>query len=82
MPDTAELGTETYPYDPDDAVQTAIIEQNDKEQEVLVDAEPVPVTNDMIYTAIQSLTETTADLAAQLKAMTERHDKWVKAGKF
>jgi hypothetical protein len=77
MPDTEQIGTEEYPYDPEDVVQTAVIEAHEHEPP------PKPDTTlDMVLDAVIELTKQCGEMAANVKGMKESHDKWVKAGKF
>jgi Mg2+ and Co2+ transporter CorA len=76
------------PYDPDSKLHEAITQANDviklaEEAEAETEAEPEKeATLGDILDAVKELTSTVATLAKESKEMKERHDKWIKAGKF
>lgn len=84
--DTDKLGTETMPFDPDDPLHKAIVDANDVIKEIdaeaEAEAEPAPATLGDVLDAVKELTKTVGTLAKNQADMKERHDKWIKAGKF
>jgi hypothetical protein len=88
MPDTKEvIGTEEMPYDPENPTHRAIIDAYEviKMADEDGDVEPEPereVTLGEILDAVKELTKTVGTLAKAQNEMKERHDKWIKAGKF
>jgi hypothetical protein len=78
------LGTEKMPYDPKDPTHKAIIDA----YEVIKAAEPKlkkdtkPATLGDVLDAVKELATQVGTLAKEQREMKERHDKWIKAGKF
>jgi hypothetical protein len=82
MPDTDLLGTEAMPYDPDDPLHKAIVDAEEVIKAGEEEIEKEEPTLSVILDAVRELTKTVGELAKKQEDMKERHDKWIKAGKF
>jgi hypothetical protein len=76
------LGTQEMPYDPDNPAHKAIIDAYKVIEAAKDEIDKDKPTDVILLDAIKELTKQVGEMAKELKEMKERHDKWVKAGKF